>query len=408
MVTSNRVRWRSLPRNLRATIITSFLMDISTEMIVHLMPLFLANVLGAPIVAIGLIEGLAEMVSSLLKGVSGWLSDQLQSRKRLAVIGYGLSALVKPILYFVTTWHGVLVIRSADRVGKGIRTSPRDALIANSVATEQRGIAFGLHRAGDTAGAVVGLVIALAVVLATQSSALTLSRATFQLIVAIAAVPGLLAVLVLATMAHEVQIEHAPPMGLNFHLPDHHIRFFLLVVGLFTLGNSSDSFLILRAQERGMNLVSILAMLITFSLIYTLFSAPLGALSDHIGRRRLIVGGWIFYSILYVGFALVATIWQMWLVYALYGLYFATFEGVSKALIADLSSADNRGTAYGYYNAIVGFMALPASLVAGILWQSVNPAAPFLFGAVLAAIASVLLIWQWPDGENTLPIARES
>ncbi len=400
---------RKVPRTDRATTITSFLTDISSELIFTLVPLFLSNVLGVSTVVIGVIDGVAETTSSVLKGFSGWLSDRLGRRKWLAVTGYGLSALAKPFLYFVTSWYGVLAVRFVDRAGKGIRTSPRDALIADSIDEHHRGIAFGLHRAGDTAGAMIGLIIALLVVLATQSQALDLSQETFQQLVLIGIIPGFLAVLVLAIGARDVKftqkeaepkIQAKEKVSLSLRALDKDFRFFLVVVAIFTLGNSSDGFLILRAQERGLNVAEVLGMLITFNLIYALFSGPLGALSDRIGRYRLILGGWLFYAVLYLGFAAATEGWQIWAIYAIYGLYYAAVTGTAKALVADLIPQEQRGSAYGYYNTTVGLMALPASILAGILWQGVGSwagfgaSAPFIAGAALAFLAVVLMfVW---------------
>lgn len=392
---------RRIPRNVWAATFTSLLNDISSDMILNLVPLFLANVLGVSTAVIGLIDGIAETTASLLKGYFGVLSDKLGKRKVLAVTGYGLSAIAKPLLYFVTSWYGVLAVRLTDRVGKGIRTAPRDALIADSLEENQRGIAFGLHRAGDTAGAMIGLVIALLVVLATQSQAIDLNRETFQTLVLISLIPGFLSVMVLAFGAREVTVKRSkektgqPRLSLWALNPD--FRFFLLVIAIFTLGNSSDSFLILRAQERGLSVAGVMAMLITFNLIYTIAAGPLGALSDRVGRYRLIVGGWLVYAVLYLGFAAASESWHIWLIFALYGLYYAAVEGTAKALVADLIPSEQRGTAYGYYNAIIGLMALPASLLAGVLWQGVGdwagfgPSAPFLAGSALALLAVVLL-----------------
>ncbi len=401
MIEKRQSALRRIPRNVWAATFTSLLNDISSDMILNLVPLFLANVLGVSTAVIGLIDGIAETTASLLKGYFGVLSDKLGKRKVLAVTGYGLSAIAKPLLYFVTSWYGVLAVRLTDRVGKGIRTAPRDALIADSLEEKQRGIAFGLHRAGDTAGAMIGLIIALLVVLATQSQAIDLNRATFQTLVLISLIPGFLSVLVLAFGAREVTVKRSkekadqPRLSLRALNPD--FRFFLLVIAIFTLGNSSDSFLILRAQERGLSVAGVMAMLITFNLIYTIAAGPLGALSDRVGRYRLIVGGWLVYAVLYLGFAAASESWHIWLIFALYGLYYAAVEGTAKALVADLIPSEQRGTAYGYYNAIIGLMALPASLLAGVLWQGVGdwagfgPSAPFLAGSALALLAVVLL-----------------
>lgn len=394
---------RTLPRNVWATTATSFLMDVSSEMILTLLPLFLANVLGTPTALIGLIEGVAETTSSLLKIVSGWLSDRLGTRKWLAVSGYTTSAIAKPFLYIVTGWGGVLAVRFSDRVGKGIRTAPRDALIADSIDSKHRGLAFGLHRAGDTAGAVLGLIIALLVVLATQAEALDLTQTTFQTLVIFSAIPGFLAVIVLAVGSRDVTIKKkAESVRLTFGALNANFKYFLLVIAVFTLGNSSDAFLVLRAQDRGLNVAEVLGMLITFNLIYALLSSPLGAWSDRVGRRRLIVGGWLIYGLIYLGFASVQTGWQIWVVYALYGLYYAAVEGTAKAFVADLIPSEQRGTAYGVYNAVVGLMAFPASLLAGILWQGIGPGAPFVAGAVLALIAVGLLVVRWPGQQQAV------
>ncbi len=386
---NTRFTLKNLPRNVWAATLTSFFTDISSEMLVHLLPLFLAEVLGAKTAAIGLIEGLAETTASLLKIFSGWISDRLQTRKWPTVIGYALSACSKPFFLIVRSWPGVLVVRVADRIGKGIRTAPRDALIADSIDPAHRGIAFGLHRAGDTAGALIGtLGAALILTLSHQGSALTAEA--FQRVVLWSLLPAFLAVLILILGARDVPVEgqrEAPRLTLRGF--DRRFKLFLITIVIFTLGNSSDAFLILRAKERGLNTVHILLMVAGFNLIYTLASGPAGALSDRIGRRRLLIGGWIVYALIYGGFALAQTGWHIALLYACYGLYYAANEGIAKALIADLVPAERRGTAYGVYNAAIGLAALPASYLAGLLWQTIAPSAPFIFGASLALIAAL-------------------
>jgi MFS family permease len=400
MQTTPKSRLRQLHPNVWVLTATSFLTDVSSEMVLNLIPLFLANVLGVRTAIVGLIEGVAETTASLLKVYSGALSDRLGKRKWLTVAGYGLSTLAKPFLYFATTWEWVLGVRFSDRVGKGIRTSPRDALVAGSIQEDQRGLAFGLHRAGDTAGAFTGLAIAAALVWATQSGAAELSRRTFQLAVLASILPAALAVLVLALGAREVgsqQGSSAPVLSLRGM--DGRFKLFLMVVVLFTLGNSSDAFIILLGQNRGLNVLHVLLMLMTFNFIYAALSGPLGSLSDRVGRRRLILSGWLAYGLVYLGFGLSQTGWQVWALFGLYGIYYAATEGVAKALIADLVTAERRGTAYGLYNAAVGLMALPASLLAGLLWQGLGswsgfgPSAPFYFGAALALLAGGLF-WK--------------
>jgi MFS family permease len=388
--------WRALPRNVWAVSLTSFFMDISSEMVINILPLFLSNVLGVGTNVIGLIEGISEATASLLKVFSGWLSDRLQARKWLAVAGYAVSTLAKPFFYFANAWTSVLAVRWADRVGKGVRTAPRDALVADSIDESQRGLAFGFHRAADTGGAMIGLLIALGVVWAAQSGALELGRRTFQTVVLISLLPAALAVLSLALGARDVPVtEQRERPVISFRGLGKPFLVFLLIVGLFDLGNSSDAFLVLRAQERGLSVPGILGMLVTFNGVYTLVSTPAGSLSDRVGRRRLIIGGWLAYAAIYLGFAVAGAAWHVWTLYVLYGVYYGLAYGVTKAMVADLVPAELRGTAYGTYNAVLGLLDLPASLIAGLLWQGLSPAAPFFFGAALALAAALLmLLWR--------------
>ena len=393
---------RRLHPNIWVVTATSFLTDISSEMIVYLIPLFLANILGVRTAVIGLIDGIAETTASLLKIYSGALSDKLGRRKGLAVLGYGLSTVAKPFLYFANSWGWVLGVRFADRTGKGIRTAPRDALVAASTDEKSRGLAFGLHRAGDTAGAFLGLGIASVIIWLTQSGAAQLTRKTFQTAVLVSIIPAVLAVIVLALGAKEVKVANkgAGVMRLSLKGMDKRFKAFLLVMVLFTLGNSSDSFIVLRAQERGLSVLQTMFMLMTFTAIYTILSGPLGALSDKVGRRRLIIGGWLAYGLVYLGFAFSATGWHIWVLFGLYGVYYAATEGTAKALVADLVPDAQRGTAYGLFNAAIGLTALPASLIAGVLWQGVGAwtgfgaSAPFFFGAMMALLAMLLFWWM--------------
>ena len=383
---------RGLPRNVWAVSFTSFFMDISSEMVLNLLPLYLAEVLGVRKEIIGVIEGGADWAASFFKLFSGWLSDKARERKWLAVLGYTLSALSKPFFYFASSWGIVAGARWGDRVGKGVRTAPRDALVADSIRPEQRGLAFGFHRAMDTAGAMVGLIIALIVVLTIQRADPNLAKNTFQTIVLISLVPAVLAVISLAVGARDVPVtKERPAPKFAFRSLGRPFMIFMVIVCVFTLGNSSDAFLTLRAQERGLDIAGILGMLITFNLVYTLISTPAGSLSDRIGRRRLIVGGWLAYAVIYGGFGLVRTGWQVWMLYTLYGVYYGMAYGTASALVADLVPAEVRGTAYGTYNAALSVTALAASVIAGALWQNVSPGAPFIFGGVLALLAAVLM-----------------
>ena len=404
---------RSLPRNVWVLTLASFLTDVSTEMMVHLLPLFLANVLGVRTVTIGLIEGVAETTSSLLKLVSGRLSDRLGQRKWLIVSGYALSTAAKPFLALAQTWQTVLATRFVERMGKGVRTSPRDALIADSITPEKRGAAFGLHRAGDTAGAALGILIALLVVWLLQGRQLTLARPTFTTLVWLSLLPAALAVIILIVGIQEkrVAVREKRPSSPTISLPKPFKRYLLIIV-LFTLGNSSDAFLILRAQSVGLSILGVLATLVLFNLIYAAVSGPAGSLSDKVGRQRLLLGGWLLYALVYLGLAFAQTGWQIILLYVLYGVYYGLTEGSAKAFVADLVHKDQRGTAYGWYNGAVGLAALPASLLAGLLWQGIGGwaglgvAAPFLFGAGMALTAVFLLLVWFP--RHTSEVSKTS
>jgi len=398
----------SLPRNVWAVSLTSFFMDISSEMVLNILPLFLANVLGVKTSVIGLIEGLAESTSSLLRLFSGWLSDKMRTRKWLAVIGYGISTIAKPFFYLASSWQGIALVRWTDRVGKGIRTAPRDALVADSIDEKRRGVAFGFQRAADTAGAMLGLLIALGVVWLAQSSAIELGLSTFRKVVLLSLIPGALAVLTLAIGARDVTISHSRSLP-KFSLFSLGRAFttFILIVAIFELGNSSDAFLVLRAQDSGLSVTGILAMLASFNLIYALISTPAGSLSDRVGRKKMIISGWLFYALVYAGFGLARAAWQIWILYIAYGFYYGLAYGTSKAMIADLVSENVRGVAYGTYNAVIGLLDLPASLIAGVLWQGLagwqgfGSSAPFLFGAATALLAALMLAFWLPKGSPT-------
>jgi MFS family permease len=372
-------------------------------MVLNILPLFLSAVLGIKTNIIGIIEGIAEATSSLLKVFSGWLSDKLRTRKWLAVAGYGLSTLAKPFFYFANSWGAVAGVRWADRVGKGIRTAPRDALVADNVKPEQRGLAFGLHRAADTAGALLGILIAAFIVWKLQAGSTALAEHTFRTVVLISLIPAVLGVLVLAVGTREVKVAgEVQKVRISLKGLGRDFIIFLVIVGIFDLGNSSDAFLVLRAQDRGMSALNILLMLAAFNLIYTLVSTPAGALSDKLGRRKLIIGGWIVYALIYLGFALARTAVHIWLLYAAYGLYYGMAYGTAKAMIADLVPAEMRGTAYGTYNAILGILDFPASVIAGLLWSGAGrwagfgPSAPFFFGAGMALLAVLMFLFWKP------------
>jgi MFS family permease len=407
MTLTDRRPIRSLPRNVWVVSLTSFLTDISSEMLYNLLPIFLFNVLGVRTAFIGLIEGVAEATASLLKAAAGWLSDRVRQRKRLAVIGYALSTLAKPLLYLVTSWMGVLLVRFLDRAGKGMRTAPRDALIADSVQDGDRGLAFGLHRAGDTAGAVLGLLAAFLLLRASPSAGLELTRSSFQIVVVASVIPAILAVLVLALGAREIVGGGAKPETFSLGELGGRYRWFLLVMAVFTLGNSSDAFLILRGQTLGLVVLEILGMMILFNLVYAALSTPAGALSDRFSRRRVLAFGMLLFAVVYLGFARAQEKWHVFLLMGGYGLYYGVSEGVARAFVADMVPATLRGTAYGIYHATLGVMSFAASLIAGILWQGIGqwegfgPRSPFLFGTVMT-VGALLLLLMMPTRDEVV------
>ncbi len=372
------------PRNVWTVGWASLLTDVSTDIIYPLLPLFLTVTLGASKEFVGLIEGVAESTASLLKILSGWWSDRLSSRKWLVVIGYGLSAVTRPVIAGATAAGHVLGARFTDRIGKGIRTSPRDALLADSVPPDRRGAAFGLHRAMDNAGAVIGPLIAWVM--------LEWITGNLRIIFWIAAVPTLLAVVVLAAGLRDIPSRSAPKTVTTGPFVPH--RGFLLYLGillLFTLGNSSDAFLLLRAESTGVSIVYVPLLWGLLNAVKVVCGLPAGILSDRLGRKRLIVGGWVLYAAVYAGFAFCSAAWQIWLLFAIYGVYYGLVEAAERALVADFYPPEQRGRAYGFYNGAIGIGALPASLMMGWIWQNVGVAAAFLTGAGFAAAAAVLL-----------------
>lgn len=393
---------RTLPRNVWAVSLTSFFTDISSEMVINVLPLYL-KALGVGTATIGLIEGVAEMIASLLKVFSGWLSDRLKTRKWPAVAGYAISALSKPFFYIANAWPIVAAVRWADRVGKGVRTAPRDALVADSIDERHRGLAFGFHRAADSGGAVLGLIIALVAVWLTRHQGSDIIP-TFKTLVLLSLIPAFVAVISLALSAKEVTVAGQRKLPkFAFKSLGKRFVFFMIIVGIFDLGNSCDAFLVLRAENSGLSVVGILGMLITFNIVYTLVSTLGGSLSDRVGRRRVIVGGWLVYAAIYLGFALAKTGWHVWTLYAIYGVYYGLAYGTTKAMVADIVPEEVRGTAYGTYNAVLGILDFPASLIAGILWDGLGvwegfgPSAPFLFGGAMALAAALLLAFVMPS-----------
>lgn len=380
--------------------VTSLLTDVSSEMIFNLIPLYLTNVLSAPMAVVGLVGGVSEGADAIFRMLSGWFSDKIGKRKILAVSGYSVSTVAKPFLYLAGAWGGVLAIRFADRFGKGVRTSSRDALIADSISEQERGRAFGLHRAMDTSGAFLGLVIAVLVVwLALGAEAEELTRGIFQGLALGCVIPGVLAVVLLQIFVREVKRKEAPRAATRFPLSGvkgvFSTRFwvFLAILAVFSLGSMpANYFVIMRAQDLGAPLLQVLLMLVLFNAVYAVAALPMGILSDRLGRRRVLALGWFIYVLVYLGFALSSTVWHVWLGFACLGVYFAIVEGVSRAFVADLAPAEMRGTAYGLYYCVVGVCVLAGGVIGGVVWDVIGPAATFYFGAALAFLAMLGIV----------------
>jgi len=399
-IESTPTLWRralNLPRNVIALSLVSLLNDASSEIIYPFLPLFLSVMLGASPRVIGAIEGAAESVSSLLKLFAGYFSDWRGRRKGFVVFGYALAGLARPLLAFVGTWPQALAVRLADRVGKGVRSAPRDAMIADAAAPEERGLAFGMHRAMDHAGAVVGPLIGYFVLTLIADNRNAPTAADYRTLFLLASIPALLAVLVAAFVVREepraerVAFTSATLPRLSLRGFDKNFKRFLLIVALFTLSNSSDAFLLLRAREAGVSTATIPLLWAALHVSKVVSSLVGGDLSDRFGRKGLIASGWLLYAAVYAGFAFVSSVGVAWVLFLVYGIYFGLTEGAEKALVADLVSPAQRGAAYGLYNLAFGVMVLPASLLMGALWSWRGAGFAFLVSAGVGVAATLLL-----------------
>ena len=381
-----------LPRNVVALAAVSFLTDVATEMAYPLLPVFLSSVLKVSATSVGAIEGAAESTAAILKLVSGWWSDRVTRRKPMVLWGYGLASLIRPLIGLAQSFVQVLAIRLTDRVGKGIRGAARDALIADSVDPQFRGRAFGFHSAGDNAGAMLGPLIAFALL---RWEGFDLRRVFLW-----TAVPGALAMLVLVLWVREVPRSGEatkPKAGRLEGGMGGRFWGFLGVLVLFTLGNSTDAFLLLRANQLGVAAAFIPIVWAVLNVVKAVTNTPGGILSDRLGRKPLIVAGWLVYAAVYFAFARAHAAWQAWALFAAYGLYFGLTEGVQSALVADLVPAARRGAAFGWYNLAIGIAALPASLLFGAVWDRWGSPAAFQMGALIALVAAVGMAVVAPD-----------
>jgi len=382
---------RGLPRTVWLLGLISLVNDAASDMIYPLVPLYLTSVLMAGPKTLGLIEGIAEAGGSLLKLLAGVMADRTKHMKVWVVFGYGVAGAARPLIAFATSWLGVLACRFADRVGKGLRTAPRDALLTLSVAPNQRGLAFGFHRAMDNFGAVIGPLIA---------AGLLAIGIPLRHVLLCAIVPAVIVVALTLTVREPEREVELKPVPFTWNLREFPPAFkrYLVVLALFMLGNSSNMFLLLRAKDLGVSEAQIPILWALVSLVAAVFSTPLSALSDRVDRRKLIIGGWSIYALFYLLFGLMpahpALLWPM---FAGYGLFLAATEGTEKALVADMVPKTQTGTAFGWYNLVVGLFVLPASALFGWLWSASSPLAAFAFGSACALIAALLLrFWVAP------------
>lgn len=369
-------------RNVFFAGVVSLFMDISSEMVYPLVPLFLTNVLGATKTTVGVIEGIAEATASILKVFSGWLSDKFGKRKLLMSLGYGISAVSRPVIANAATWFEVLAARFVDRTGKGIRTAPRDAIIADSTDNSRLGRAFGFHRFMDTVGAAIGPALAFII--------LSVYTGNLRLVFYVSTIPAAIAVIVIALFikekAHRRELALMPRLSFeSFNGP---FRHYIGVIAIFSLGNFADAFIILRAQNLGVAKEHITIIYLVFNIIYAVSSIPLGLLADKIGLKIMLLAGFLYYSLLYAGFAFATANIHIWLLFPLYGLYKGMSDGMQRAYLAALAPPERRATAFGVYHTAAGVMLLPASIIAGFLWDRYGPLETFLYGGVMSLIAA--------------------
>ncbi|UCF69875.1 MAG: MFS transporter [candidate division WOR-3 bacterium] len=379
---ANKLKW--LSSNILCLGLVSLFTDLSTEMAYPIIPVFLKEVLKVQPLFIGLIEAIAESTASILKTFSGYISDRLKKRKLFIFLGYSLSALAKPLLAFAAQgWH-VLMVRFSDRVGKGIRTAPRDALIADSAKDAYFGRTYGFHRALDTLGAMLGPLTAFFV--------LALSQNNYRLLFGLAVVPGIIAIVIILLGVREIVPEVTRAFRFSFRQISPRLKLFLIIMIIFTLGNSSDAFLILRARNIGVSATMIPLLWLVFNISYFLWAYPAGMLSDRIGRRKTIFLGFMIFSLCYAAFSLNHSAIVIWFIFIIYGLYYGFTEGNLRAYVADLTTSDIRATVFGIYHTVVGITLLPANLLMGYLWQRFGFQTALLLGASLSLISGIALI----------------
>jgi MFS family permease len=371
-------------RNIMFTGLTSFLTDTSVKMIYSVMPMFLMSI-GASKASLGLIEGVAESTASLIKALSGFWSDKIGKNKPFMLVGYALSAIIMPLYALVISPMQVLILRFIERFGKGIRTAPRDSLIAGSVSNNETGKSFGLQKAMDNSGAIAGPLLAFVL--------LSAFRDDFRLVFMIAGIPAILAIFVIIFGIKEAA-KHRSELFTKFHFSDFPKRFYLFlgIVFIFTLGNSTDALLMVKANDVGIKVAFIPLMYLVMNLVSVLAAIPVGSLSDRVGKERILIIGFLIYALVYFGFGKASDNIMIICLFAFYGLYSAATDSIQKAFVSDNVDSNKKGTGLGIYNALLGITLLPASIIAGLLYDKVNSSVPFYFGSATAILSFILMI----------------
>ncbi|MGN0710262.1 MAG: MFS transporter [Anaerovoracaceae bacterium] len=378
----------------------SFFMDISSEMVYPIIPLYLVTAFGATPAIVGIIEGIAESTASLLKVFSGYVTDKYKCKKPIAFAGYATGFLYKLALIFSSGWMGILTARVIDRLGKGIRTAPRDVLVSESADKNEMGKAFGVHKALDMAGSAIGILLAFILM-----KNLGNSQADYKMVFAVSVIPTVLALLMFAFVKEKKEprtIKSRERFWEKFSSLDGRLKLYLLVVFIFTLGNSSNSFLLLRAKSAGFDDSNVILLYFLYNLTVSVLSIPFGRLSDKIGRKQVLTAGYLLFSVVYLGFAFAEKAGAFIMIFILYGIFTAMTAGVERALIAEIAPARLKGTMLGLHSTIAGIALLPASIICGVLWECFGSAVPFVFGAFMSAVAAVLLVLFFGKADKTV------
>ena len=379
--------------------LVSFFTDLSTEMVYPLIPLYLTSAFGVTPAIVGIIEGIAESLASLLKVFSGYISDRFQKKKALAFSGYATGLIYKIVLLVAGSWFGVLAARVIDRLGKGIRTSPRDVLVSESADKNAMGKSFGVHKALDMAGAALGILITFFLL---RNSGNDYDYSKIFMLSVIPAVLGLCMFFFIKEKRTGSPQKVREPFWKNIKSIDNQLKLYLVVVCLFTLGNSSNSFLLLKAKASGFDDRSVILLYFLYNITASLLSIPFGKLSDKVGRKKLLVSGYVVFAVCYLGFAFSSGQAQMAVVFVLYGAYTAMVAGVERAFVAEIAPADLKGTMLGLHSTVTGIALLPASVIAGMLWNSFGATVPFVFGAVMALIAATILFFFMKNNRKAI------